>query len=460
MIADITVSDGEVVTFSPTVTDPDVGDILTYSYSGWMTVSSYTTTTLDVGVHVVTVTVSDGELTDTQDVTVTVLSGNQVPVMELVGDITVVEGEVVTLSPTATDPDVGDTLAYSYSGWMTVSSYTTTTLDVGVHVVTVTVSDGELTDTQDVTVTVSSRNQAPVLDVIADITVSDGEVVTFSPTVTDPDVGDILTYSYSGWMTVSSYTTTTLDVGVHVVTVTVSDGELTDTQDVTVTVLSGNQSPVMDLIGDIAVVEGEVVTLSPTATDPDVGDTLTYSYSGWMTVSSYTTTTLDVGVHVVTVTVSDAELTDAQDVQVTVTLGNQPPVLDPISDMTVIEGETVTLSPTATDPDGDTLTFSYLVDGTISMPEIINLATTSEDVGVCVVTVTVSDGELTDAQDVQVTVLSGNQPPVLELITDITAVEGEVVTLSTIATDPDVGDTLTYSYSGWMTVSSYTNNLR
>ena len=72
--------------------------------------------------------------------------------MDLIGDITVVEGEVVTLSPTATDPDAGDTLTYSYSGWMTTSSYTTTTADVGVQVVTVTVSDGALTDTQDVTV--------------------------------------------------------------------------------------------------------------------------------------------------------------------------------------------------------------------------------------------------------------------------------------------------------------------
>ena len=57
--------------------------------------------------------------------------------------------------------------------------------------------------------------------------------VAFSPTASDAD-GDTLTFSYSGWMTSSSYTTNNMDSGVHTVTVTVSDGTLNDTQDVTV----------------------------------------------------------------------------------------------------------------------------------------------------------------------------------------------------------------------------------
>ena len=58
-------------------------------------------------------------------------------------DITVNEGDVVTLSPTATDAD-GDTLTFSYSGWMSTASYTTNYTDAGTHIVSVTVSDGTL----------------------------------------------------------------------------------------------------------------------------------------------------------------------------------------------------------------------------------------------------------------------------------------------------------------------------
>jgi len=76
---------------------------------------------------------------------------------------------------------------------------------------------------------------APVLDPISDISVNEGDTVTLIPTANDPD-GDALTYTYTGWMTSDTYTTGYQDAGIHTVTVTVSDGTLTDSQDVTVTV--------------------------------------------------------------------------------------------------------------------------------------------------------------------------------------------------------------------------------
>ncbi len=38
---------------------------------------------------------------------------------------------------------------------------------------------------------------------------------------------------------------------------------------------------------------------------------------------------------------------------------NEPPVLDPIADLTVEEGDTITLTPTSTDPNGDPVTYTY-----------------------------------------------------------------------------------------------------
>ena len=71
----------------------------------------------------------------------------------------------------------------------------------------------------------------------------------------------------------------------------------------------------LDKIKDIYLPEGETITISPTATDPD-GDDLTYTYSGWMTSASYTTDNTDAGTHTVTVTVSDGKEghQDSQDV--------------------------------------------------------------------------------------------------------------------------------------------------
>ncbi|MDL1957729.1 MAG: PKD domain-containing protein, partial [Candidatus Desulfofervidus auxilii] len=79
-------------------------------------------------------------------------------------------------------------------------------------------------------------NSAPVLEEIPDIVVNEGETVKISPNAFDPD-GDKLTFSYSGWMNGPTYTTDYDDAGVHKVTVTVSDGELTDSQEVTITVI-------------------------------------------------------------------------------------------------------------------------------------------------------------------------------------------------------------------------------
>ena len=83
--------------------------------------------------------------------------------------------------------------------------------------------------------TQSAPNNPPVLDPIADIIVDEGDTVVLSPTANDPD-GDTLSFTYSGWMTTDSKTTNYDDAGIYTVTITVSDGSLTDSQDITVTV--------------------------------------------------------------------------------------------------------------------------------------------------------------------------------------------------------------------------------
>jgi len=156
--------------------------------------------------------------------------------------ITVKEGELVILKPESEDPDA-DKIIYTFSEpldkdgkWQTKSG------DSGNYEITVTASDGELTDTQKILLVVESTNKPPVLKLIADITLDEGKTVSFNPVATDPD-GDEVAITYSGWMTEASYTTNYDDAGTHIVTVTASDGKESASQDVIVTVNNVNRPP-------------------------------------------------------------------------------------------------------------------------------------------------------------------------------------------------------------------------
>ncbi|BCX49009.1 peptidase M11 [Haloferula helveola] len=157
----------------------------------------------------------------------------------------------------ASDPDVGDTLVFqSLSGpaWLSVGSDgslsgTPGAGDVGLNEWMVEVSDGVLTDTATLQVTVDPPpNQAPQfassLLVKANATEGTAYAGSIAGDASDPDVGDTLTFSkLSGpaWLSVAangslSGTPGSGDVGTNQWTVQVSDGSLTDTATLQVTV--------------------------------------------------------------------------------------------------------------------------------------------------------------------------------------------------------------------------------
>ena len=95
-------------------------------------------------------------------------------------------------------------------------------------------------------VTVTDTNAAPVLDDIADQEVEELQPLAFTATASDDDAGDILVFSLAGTVPVGasidentgafSWIPAADQSGTHVITVQVSDGEATDSEDVTVTV--------------------------------------------------------------------------------------------------------------------------------------------------------------------------------------------------------------------------------
>ncbi|SHI50114.1 Cadherin domain-containing protein [Rubritalea squalenifaciens DSM 18772] len=110
----------------------------------------------------------------------------------------------------ATDSDAGDTLSYSITAGNAGGEFaidantgeitTTTALDyeaASQYVLTVEVSDGELTDTATVTVDVSNVNEAPVANNLSASVSEDAAVGTSVGTVasSDPDAGDSAAYA-------------------------------------------------------------------------------------------------------------------------------------------------------------------------------------------------------------------------------------------------------------------------
>ncbi|MFZ5469799.1 MAG: putative Ig domain-containing protein [Myxococcota bacterium] len=132
---------------------------------------------------------------------------------------------------------------------------------------------------------------------------------------------------------------------------------------------------------------------------------------------------------------------------------NRAPVLSAIGNRTVVESSTLSFAATATDPDGDALTFSAsnLPSGATFNPATRAFSWTPSvgQAGVYSVTISVSDGVLSDAETFSITVTAAppnNRPPVLGPIGERTVVEGATLTFVVTASDPD-GDALTLSAS-------------
>jgi PKD repeat protein len=226
-----------------------------------------------------------------------------------------------------------------------------------------------------------------------------------------------------------------------------------------------NNPPVLAPIGSkTACAVGNTFTFTATATDPDAGQTLTFSLDpgapSGATINAatgvFSWTPPAGGTFPVTIRVTDngtPALSDFEVVPITVPTGapNQPPVLAAIGNKTVNELTPLTFTATASSPNpppcpGSTLTFS--LDAGAPSGAAINPSTgafswtptEAQGPGSYPITIRVTnDGTppLSDTETITVTVNETNAAPVLAAIGNKTGTVGLPVTFTATATDAD-----------------------
>ena len=394
-------TEGQLLTFTATATDPD-GNTLTFSGGSLPTgatlssagVFSWTPTFAQAGNYTVTITVTDNgspAASDFETFTITVGNVNRPPrAGRRSAPKTVNEGQSLTFTATATDPD-GDALTFSGSRpahRRDPDRGRRLQLDTELHsgrplpTVTITVTDNGSpapSDSETFTITVGNVNRPPVLAPIGAKTVNEragahvhghrdrsgrkrADLHGQQPAHRrDPDARAAPSV---GHRAPRRPATSACDHHRD----RQREPAQNDSETFTITVGNVNRPPVLSPIGAKTVNEGQLLTFTATATDPD-GGTLTFSGTNLPTGASLSPGRrlhLDAELHAGRQLPGDhhrkRRWADRLRRRFTITVGNvnRPPVLSPspIGNRTVTVGRRCTIAITASDPDGDTLTFT------------------------------------------------------------------------------------------------------
>ena len=302
------------------------------------------------GTYCARVQVSDGALTDFEDFEISVTEGNAAPVLDAIGNQSVDELDLLSITLGATDADLpANTLTFSLGtpdagcgfpiaagAAVTAGVFTWTPTEAqgpGTYCARVVVSDGTDTDHEDFQIAVAEVNQAPVLNAIGSQSVDELDLLSITPGATDADLpANTLTFSLGtpaagcgfpiaagAAVTAGVFTWTPTEAqgpGTYCARVVVSDGTDTDFEDFQIAVAEVNVAPVLTVPADFSVAWGVAISgKQASATDADLpANTLTFSLVGepdGMTIHSssglisWTPTAAQVGAHTITVQVTD-----------------------------------------------------------------------------------------------------------------------------------------------------------
>jgi uncharacterized repeat protein (TIGR01451 family) len=215
--------------------------------------------------------------------------------------------------------------------------------------------------------------------------------------------------------------------------------------------------PIGFVIGDAETAPSALV-LSAASSNPSLIDAAQVVFGGSGANRTVTLNPLanQYGAATITLFVNDGLASTATSFTLTVNQANQPAVLQPIPDFTILEKSTLTFTNKAADADQPPETLTYSLSNappgaTVGPASGVFTWTPAEGQapGTNLITVVVTDNgtpPLSVSQSFNVAVLESNEPPVLAPIPDRTIHAGMTVTITNSATDPDVPtNSLTFS---------------
>ncbi len=266
-----TVMEGDTLRLSVSATDPD-GTIPDIEVPDLPANATFTAAegagelvivpdSLQVGTLEIMIVATDGDLTDTAIVNITVLERpNWAPVLTVIGETEVLQGDTLELLLETTDQD-GDSLILSAENIPENAEFTDNGdgtgsfiftpdyIQIGLYATTFIASDGVFDDTVVVNIKVlDAPNQAPVIEhvgqqyifvgdtLIVDIAITDVDGTALALDVIELPLNSIWIYNGADLGTFN-FAPDTFQVGEHTVGLTASDGELADTLSFGVTVL-------------------------------------------------------------------------------------------------------------------------------------------------------------------------------------------------------------------------------
>jgi hypothetical protein len=327
------------------------------------------------------------------------------------------------------------------------------------------------------------ENTPPVISGSPETQVAEGQTYHFVPSASDAD-GDSLTFSINKRPNWASFNTSTgalsgtpdySSAGTTTdIRISVSDGNATASLSAfSITVSDSNRAPSISGSPNTSVAEGQAYRFVPSASDAD-GDSLTFSINkrpSWASFNPSTGalsgtpdyssagTTSDIRI-----SVSDGNATASLSAfSITVSNSNRAPSISGSPVTSIDEGNSYSFTPTSSDPDGDSLTFSITgrpqwatfnnntgsltgTPGTESAGTygniVISASDGSESVSLNSFSITVND------------VADPNSPPVISGTADSSVIAGNEYWFAPNSSDAD-NDELTFSVSWLPTWASF-----
>jgi len=439
------------------------------TYTGFERVDIASSDYAQAGSYFVKFTISDSHESRNKQLRLSVAGQNSCPVLTQIGSMSGREGELLTFTVAATDAD-NNALTYSASGLPQGASFDANTRtfswtpgysQAGTYSVTLTVTDGTCVDSEIVTITVSENSVPTITFNAVPTTGPEGTMVSFACTATggDAPVSYMLDFGDGNSIAVSNArhqysfdgnydavcTVTDRDGNTDSANIAITITNVVPTVDLVATPSSGN-SP-LDVAFDCRVNSGN----HPFTYVFDFGDgtnvvqstsTVTHKYTAEMTYSASCTVTDadgDMATDLVAIIVSTAPI-------------NNCPVLNNVGDRTVRVGDALSFTVSATDADGDALSYSADAPYTIFIDPSTGLFSwtpAAVQVGTHAATFRVTDGTCEDSETISIVVqpvTSGNVAPVADFTwSPLNPEAGQNVRFTSTSTDAN-GDALTCAW--------------